>query len=440
MRSRLCCKVLAVVLALYICVMPVVSYALVPAAALALGAECVWTAGNLARMWPVLIRVGSKAKWIAVDMAPKLAKVIAPLVVIGAATNPAVQEKVKTWVQAQGWMWNNGSMQKPGVMQAQFSNMSAWNYFLDSNQNRTDSYGSTYSYSYESIVDRSEVGLISEQAEQYRQSLLTQYPSNNVGTKDGDWGLVGPNQYDWTAGFSYKSVWYRESCVPPASGCYKYYYRVWPYSMTANPVIQDDNVPPIALTVQDIAQKIEEKGVADATTRDVIEAVEPVAREILAYPNVGEGVRSWPLDATKTAAQGLSDAIVSEIPQSILDSISTTDVAEGDVWEQPNVPTLPYTGGSVAELGEYQPEIGDFVGRFSQFISEMKATQLFSLPCSFFSGVPSGGQSTMTVDLGETYGGRHTVDFGAWTWLVILKAVVLVVFSYVAIRIVVLKR
>lgn len=97
------------------------------------------------------------------------------------------------------------------------------------------------------------------------------------------------------------------------------------------------------------------------------------------------------------------------------------------------------TGGfdSPAYGGKTDDELS-LGNRFKTFFDQMKTTAIFSLPNQFLSGLPSGGSSIISFDGGRF--GVHTFDFSTFSsvWLT-LRAVILVMFGWFAIRIVSLK-
>lgn len=79
-------------------------------------------------------------------------------------------------------------------------------------------------------------------------------------------------------------------------------------------------------------------------------------------------------------------------------------------------------------------------GPWNDFTTKMKTTGLFGSVNGFFSGAPSGGSpGVIQIDGGHTFG-SHTFDFNVLSpALAIFKGIVLVIFSFVAVKSVVLK-
>ena len=97
-----------------------------------------------------------------------------------------------------------------------------------------------------------------------------------------------------------------------------------------------------------------------------------------------------------------------------------------------------YTGGQVIGLDAWAaPAVGDFSGLFSGFLSDMKNTPLFSLPGLLSSSVPTGGDCTMSINMGARFGGAQTFSLCNWeTGLSAMKAVLLCIASIFAVGIV----
>ncbi|MBU0484827.1 MAG: hypothetical protein KKB30_09975 [Proteobacteria bacterium] len=84
-------------------------------------------------------------------------------------------------------------------------------------------------------------------------------------------------------------------------------------------------------------------------------------------------------------------------------------------------------------------DISEFTCRFNSFITEVKATPLFSLPNQILFNIPNSSASVYTFDLGSY--GTADIDFADYaTPLLALRAAFLICFSYAALRIVISKR
>lgn len=99
-----------------------------------------------------------------------------------------------------------------------------------------------------------------------------------------------------------------------------------------------------------------------------------------------------------------------------------------------------YSGIGSGKPGDpYNPGEFNIGTRFDTFLTRVRQTGVFALPNSFFNSAPSGGSSTFTFQFGS-YGTR-TVNLADMSQaLLILRTIVLLVFSFVSIRVVVMKR
>lgn len=88
----------------------------------------------------------------------------------------------------------------------------------------------------------------------------------------------------------------------------------------------------------------------------------------------------------------------------------------------------------------YDPGPYDIPERFTSFLNNVKSTGLFSFSSSYFNSLPGGGSPIYTVEAG-TYG-THVVDLSETmgTGLAVLKTVLLLLFGFLSIRVVILKR
>lgn len=88
----------------------------------------------------------------------------------------------------------------------------------------------------------------------------------------------------------------------------------------------------------------------------------------------------------------------------------------------------------------YTPGQFDIPARFSSFLTSVQGSGLFSFSSGFFNSVPGGGSPVYTVEAGQY--GTHTVDLSETlgTGLAVLKTVLLLLFGFLSIRVVILKR
>lgn len=101
-----------------------------------------------------------------------------------------------------------------------------------------------------------------------------------------------------------------------------------------------------------------------------------------------------------------------------------------------------YTGGDASAWIDYHPgtlDMSRFSTRFIAFMTQVQSAPIFSMVRSFFGSVPTGGSSIIEFNAGIY--GQHSYDFASWgPLLTVLRGLILIIFSFLAIRVVVLKR
>ncbi len=105
------------------------------------------------------------------------------------------------------------------------------------------------------------------------------------------------------------------------------------------------------------------------------------------------------------------------------------------------VPEGVYSGGNIGSSDPYNKEHDSFSSTWDAFVLDMKDTELYGLVDGFFSGVPSSGEAgTITIDGGNTFG-SHDFEM-SWfdSAFLILKGFVIVVCSFVAVRLLVVNK
>lgn len=136
------------------------------------------------------------------------------------------------------------------------------------------------------------------------------------------------------------------------------------------------------------------------------------------------------------ALQALQNAVTSETnldaqltdPAAAAAEAETENKENADAWQGEGVPE-PSTW-------EDPPSISDL---WDDFLDAAGETGLFLLPSALSSGIPGGGASVIAFNGGVF--GDQSFDFSDWASnvLLILRSVVMVIFSFVAIRVIVLK-
>ncbi|OGR08227.1 MAG: hypothetical protein A2511_14845 [Deltaproteobacteria bacterium RIFOXYD12_FULL_50_9] len=144
-----------------------------------------------------------------------------------------------------------------------------------------------------------------------------------------------------------------------------------------------------------------------------------------------------PLQIAASQARAAADqaeiAVQGELAKS--EAVEIEKAAEA---EKEAAADIPYSPSTLA--GPYTLPTVDFGARLQQFIDSAKSSSIFSLPGSVFGNVPGAGISTMTINGGQIFG-THVFDFadmfGMW---VVLRGIILTGFSFIAVRVVTLKR
>nr|WP_321467272.1 hypothetical protein [uncultured Desulfobulbus sp.] len=84
----------------------------------------------------------------------------------------------------------------------------------------------------------------------------------------------------------------------------------------------------------------------------------------------------------------------------------------------------------------------DIPDRFTDFLTNVKSSGLFSFSSDFFNSLPSGGSSVFVIEGGDTFGGSHSIDLSETMTggLAVAKAVLLALFGFLSIRAIIMKR
>ena len=90
----------------------------------------------------------------------------------------------------------------------------------------------------------------------------------------------------------------------------------------------------------------------------------------------------------------------------------------------------------------YNPGEFDIPTRFNTFLSNVGSSGLFSFSSDFFNSLPGGGSPVFVIEGGETFGGSHSIDLSETMTggLAVAKAVLLVLFGFLSIRAIIMKR
>ncbi|WP_456385294.1 hypothetical protein [Desulfolithobacter sp.] len=163
--------------------------------------------------------------------------------------------------------------------------------------------------------------------------------------------------------------------------------------------------------------------------------------QIQALNDIAAGVGAFGSQISDSLNSGLTDGL-SGVSSSIGDLATNID-GVGTSVDALNDTIQNALDGQFTPPSDLQPyDVGedfDFVARTNAFIDQMKSTGFFSLPGQIAQDIPTGGDSAMTIEAGQY--GTHNFDFADWgNSLAVLRSVCLIVFSWIGIRIVTLKR
>jgi hypothetical protein len=149
------------------------------------------------------------------------------------------------------------------------------------------------------------------------------------------------------------------------------------------------------------------------------------------------------------AIAGLKAAIETNMSQATKDALATGDAVDEDVTAKNEADTIKqaiddalknqtatnnpaFTGFWSVVAWPAAPSISE---RFLEFINDLKATSFWSLPSTMTTGFPSGGDPSISFNGGVF--GSHTYTFASWGsgLFNVIKGIVLVICSWVGIRI-----
>lgn len=160
-----------------------------------------------------------------------------------------------------------------------------------------------------------------------------------------------------------------------------------------------------------------------------------VAAESASAANPADIALQIAASQARAAADQAEIAVQGELAKS--EAVEIEKAAEAEKASESEA-DIPYSPSGLA--GPYTLPTVDFGARLQQFIDSAKSSSIFSLPGSVFGNVPGAGTSTMTINGGQIFG-THVFDFadmsGMW---VVLRGIILTGFSFIAVRVVTLKR
>jgi hypothetical protein len=223
---------------------------------------------------------------------------------------------------------------------------------------------------------------------------------------------------------------------------------VWPYPVTPNPAVISQVNTPVPATPTEFKTKIQtDLTASQAGAQNMWKELEGVigstynGAAVWQIPSVGgaialPGILEKPAAGLGTPQAAIDTAVKAQVPaQAITDLETAANPASGTEVVAPPAPGVKdpaYTGTSVTPTW---PAIGDFGAQWKTFTDNLKTKGLFALPGQFFASMPSGGSSVFSFS--TPHWGTHSYDFASWgSVTTTLRAVFLIIFGWVAIRIV----
>lgn len=166
-----------------------------------------------------------------------------------------------------------------------------------------------------------------------------------------------------------------------------------------------------------------------------------------AQPITAADVKQWAQGQSAVAQQDYIDTLQDLVAANPTDTGLASELAKAlaelaqqqaeDIEEAADT----YDPISDNPFGEaYNPGNFNIPARFTTFLNNVKSTGLFSFSSSFFNSLPGGGSPVYTVEAGQY--GTHIVDLSETlgAGLAVLKTVLLLLFGFLSIRVVILKR
>lgn len=253
------------------------------------------------------------------------------------------------------------------------------------------------------------------------------------------------------------------------NGYSNYYYRdyingywidapaTWPTEDGPPPLLAPAQVPELANRINnaiaadpDVADELDDVIKANPGVVAPSESValpEP-ANDISDYPPAqpvtNADVNQWAQGQSAAAQQDYIDSLQDLVDANPTNAELAAQLAEAlaeQAQQQADDVADTYNPISANPFEEaYNPGSFDIPARFTSFLNNVKSTGLFSFSSSFFNSLPGGGSPIYTVEAG-TYG-THTIDLSETmsTGLAVLKTVLLLLFGFLSIRVVILKR
>ena len=166
-----------------------------------------------------------------------------------------------------------------------------------------------------------------------------------------------------------------------------------------------------------------------------------------AQPITPGEVSNWAQGQSAGAQQNYIDTLQALVDANPLDTGLAAELAKAQAEQiQQEAEEIEETQDTFDSISDnpfseaYNPGTFDIPVRFTSFLNNVKSSGLFSFSSGFFNSLPAGGSPVYTIDAGQY--GTHTVDLSETlgTGLAVLKTVLLLLFGFLSIRVVILKR
>lgn len=387
------------------------------------------------RIAPMLFKAGNIAKWVGVGFSPATCAILAGAVLTTwAISNYTQLPYIGVWLTSIGDRLYSGQYQKGTYLVTAYTGdaLTAYNWLVTNYQNPLGSLDVVVKFS------------TSAEAQAWIDANI----SNAVHCHDI--GGYGSGYHSSGAITVYTHAYLLENY---GGACALNGKKViWYYPSAGSYPSAWDFTYPVSQTVTQVKTDLETGLTASNTqARAAYTEMETAMKNALA--GTVSPYLSSILDATNSSSERLQDllnsaartaggAVVTQM-EADNDAITsgtdvTVQVQAAKAAEEAKAETDPaFTAASEPSVWDDPPSISDL---WDNFKDAVLATGIFLLPAALSSGIPGGGTSVMSFNAGVF--GSHSYDFSTWSGnvILILRSVFLVIFSFIAIRVVVLKH
>jgi hypothetical protein len=422
-----------------------------------------WATSGGGRLMPTLLKAGLVTSWVVSALSPaSIGLVAAAMLFSYAAANPQKFSKLGEWAASKSYypvsgVWKTGSTQdiiptdlpQYTVMQARLT---------AAGFNSGDLQQSYSSYALYLAACSAYSSLLQQSASYYSRESTEQ-------------------NYTDGSGYSYyvKKQWNSLTKVGDVPGIYELKYITTCFKDGESFYTQGATVfTDISGSAATTAGIISDALVTDISAqtpvplaRSAVQGIESVISDALYNPAHGANAATTPTtgvspvdvaraelnkgvpDAVKNAlvTAGAVPAAGTDVTTAVKDAATTqkatpdiinnmSSVSTGSTPEVVPTITAPYTKTAWSE-------VGNFGTQFNSFRTSLQSTGVFALPALITAGMPGFGAGNPVIQFDAGMFGSHTYDFSAGAWpgiLVVIRAIILLICSIVAVRIIILKR